>query len=279
MMLQNAAAVQQQGVVRIISLADQLMEMPLQSMMPSPEWHWYQSPEAWGNMETPQKMMGMADMQFMQMETPAEKPMMPGHNMCQADNSQLKVPESYIMPPEAVCTQMEPIAMESYLLPHRLFHSPEKASSEQVETPQLRENQIEVELRRCRSEERPRARDNGEALESPRSRVLDLDSIGPLMSPIVRCLASPTPTTPKRQCYVPETPSPDRMHCSWLQQAPPNPYAQPMPTAGLPWHYGTHAMGGLVPHEQVMPEFLQMNGMPCLAPHEGQMFGDMVVQQ
>lgn len=277
MMLQNAAAVQQ-GAVRIISLADQLTEMPLQSMtMPSPEWQWYQGPEAWGNMETPQKMMGLADMQFMQMETPAEKPMMPGHNMCQADESQLKVPESYMMPPEAICTQMETVPLESYVLPHRLFDSPEKASSEQGQTTPLREEHHCQ--RRARSEERrSTVLESGEAPESPRSRTQPQDSIGPLMSPTVRCLASPTPTTPKRQCYVPETPSPERMHCSWLQQAPALPYAQPMPTAGLPCYYGAHAMGGLVPHEQVMPDFLQMNVMPCLAPHEGQIFGDMVVQ-
>lgn len=247
----------QQGAVRI-SLADQLMEIPMQSAMPVQEWQWYQGGEAaWGMVETPQKgdIMGMVDMPFMALETPPDKPMMPGHTMSQQiydENGMLKVDDSYLgMPVES-----------SYMLPHRLFDSsPEKSDQGAI-------------LDFASSTSEATALDTGDSLtsaeraapESPRCRREKQDELGPLLSPSVqmspqyRGLATPTPATPKRACYVPETPSPDRMHCSWMHPSMP-PYMQPTPLGGLPWQYGAQAT------DHVMPEFLHMmSGVT----HEGQ---------
>jgi len=199
-------------------------------------------------------MMGMTDVQYMQMETPADKPMMPGHAMCQQmyDESVLKADDPYMG-----------IPMETFMLPHRLFEStPEKGEQGNM----LESSSNETPTMESGDDNSPDSGAQGSIPESPRSRTQPQDSIMPLMSPSVRCLASPTPTTPKRQCYVPETPSPDRMHCSWLQQ-PTLPYTQPAPLGGVPCYYGAQA------HDQVIPEFLQM--MPCMAHHEGQHFGDL----
>lgn len=246
----------QQGAVRI-SLADQLMDMPIQPSMPMQEWQWYPGAEAaWGMVETPQKLntMGMLDMQFMTMETPPDKPMMPGHTMSQQfydENGMLKVDDSYLGMP-----------VESCMLPHRLFESsPEKSDHGAI-------------LDFASSTSEATALDNCDTLssperiapESPRCRREKQDELGPLMSPQpglsphYRGLATPTPATPKRACYVPETPSPDRMHCSWMHPTMP-PYVQPTPLGGLPWHYGAQAT------DQVMPEFLHM--MSSMT-HEGQ---------
>jgi hypothetical protein len=255
------ASAAQQGVVRISladRLADQLMEvqMPMQAMQQCDYQcqYWYQAPEAWGSMETPQKMMGIADVHFMQMETPADKPLMPGHNVCiNNEDGTLKVDDSYSTMP-----------MESYMLPHRLFDSsPEKSDHFQDQLDGISpvgsdSTTVEGSI------------EGVKAPESPRSRSQE-DSVMPLMSPPLRCFGSPTPTTPKRQCYVPETPSPDRMHCSWMQQPPALPYAQAAPLAGLPHCFYGQALGGLPQgQEQVIAEFLPM--LPCVTPNEGQMF-------
>lgn len=229
----------------VISLADGLIPVVENSWTASSDCFWYQSTEApWGNMETPEKsaMMFMG----MEMETPPDKPLMPVTQPMFGDTYDLKVPvnETYMMPMDY-----------SAVLPHRLFDSsPEK--SEQTH------REATVEGGECPSQEVPEP-------QSPRQA-----DIMPLMSPPLHCLASPVPTTPKRQCYVPETPSPDRMHCSWMQQ-PPLPYGNPMPMAGsmagpMPtmWYSGQVQV-----HEQVVPEFMPM--MPCLAHADGTPFGDV----
>jgi len=255
----------QPGAVRI-SLADQLMEIPMQPAMPMQDWQlqgWYPGCEAaWGMIETPQKLnsMGMIDMPFMTMETP-DKPMMPGHTMSQQfvydENGMLKVDDSYLGMP-----------VESCMLPHRLFDSsPEKCDPGAI-----------LDFGSSSSIEAT-ASDNCDTLssperiapESPRCRREKQDELGPLMSPQpgtpglglsahYRGLATPTPATPKRACYVPETPSPDRMHLAWMHPTMP-PFVQPTPLGGLPWHYGAQAT------DQVMPEFLHM--MSSMT-HEGQ---------
>jgi hypothetical protein len=269
----------QPGVVRI-SLADQLMEIPVQPMMPpggGPEMYWFQQEAApWGNMETPQKasMMGM-DMQFMPMETPpnmADKAMMPGHNMCQPiyDDCMLKADDySLGMPMDA-----------AFMLPHRLFDS----------SPDKSEQGHMLESHSSNSVESGDCVEAPQAPASPRPRGETQDGLGPLMSPPAHCLASPTPMTPKRPCYVPETPSPDRMH--WLHQPtlPCGPYGlqqpagmpggmplgygltNPAPVGGLPCYYGAQAQDQVIP-----PEFLQMSQMmPSMIPvHEGAHFGEL----
>jgi len=245
-----------QGVVRI-SLADQLMEIPMQPMMPQvADWQWYQSPEApWGSMETPQKMADMQ--QFMAMEgiTP-DKLEMPGYQMY--DQSMMKADSSYSEMP-----------MEGYMLPHRLFDSsPEKSEplgldSSNSETTTLESSGGSPE-RDVKAPSSPRAQS-----APPKDSLMPLRSpcaFKPhMLSPNARCLASPTPKTPQRQCYMPETPSPDRMHMhasmpnSWLQQ-PTLPYGQPATFGGIPMNpmglYGQQA------HDSA---FLQMMaGMPSM---------------
>lgn len=257
---QSSVADSQASVVRI-SLADQLMEIPMQQM-PMADWQWYQGDQAsWGMIETPQKtnMMGMVDMQFMPMETPPDKPMMPGHAMCQQvydENGMMKVEDSYLGMP-----------MEFAMLPHRLFDSSPEKSDEGI-----------LDLHSGGDSEATAALENGNSTtcpeqsvpESPRSRPEKQDSLMPLMSPQpkmsppARGLATPTPATPKRPCYVPETPSPDRMHCSWTHPAAtmqPMSYVQPATLGPMAWNYGAQAT------EQVLPEFLHI--MNCMA-HEGQ---------
>jgi len=274
-------AASQQGVVRI-SLADQLMEIPMQPMMPpGPEMYWFQQEAPWGNMETPQKasMMGMdGNVHFMPMETPpnmADKQMMPVQNMCQPiyDECMLKADDySLGMPMDA-----------SYMLPHRLFETTPTKSDEgpMLETHSSHSSGDGVEA---------------QAPASPRPRLLrarsqDARTPKPVSSHL---MCSPTPTTPKRQCYVPETPSPDRMH--WLHQPttgcgpltmpipglqqpmpyglpqPAMPYGltQPAPLGGLPCYYGAQAQDQVMP-----PEFLQMSQMmPTMMPvHEGAQLG------
>jgi len=273
--LLSAQAMQQGSAVRI-SLADQLEHaplaqpmMPMQAVMP-PDWQWYQSPEAWGSMETPQKLMAMGDMQSMPMETPPDGPLkqfMPGHPMFPqgCDEATLK----------AMAMEMH---MESLMLPHRLFDSsPEKSErfDSVTQSHSLDSSNSESTTLKCAAH----------ALQSPRSRAPeDQDSMLPLMSPktlmspkMRHCMASPVPTTPKRPCYVPETPSPDRMHYMThqshaLSYAQPAPYTHP---GGLAGYYGGMAMGGLglQAHDQVIPEFLQMM-QPCIG-HEAHLFADM----
>lgn len=311
-------ATTQTGAVRI-SLADQLMEMPMQPMVPPPpEWQWYQSPEAmWGTMETPQKnpMMGMADPQFMMtMETPPDKPMMPGHSMTSQmydkdgmlkelqfmametptdptsfqqmyNDSMLKVP--MLGAPLGYGLDGMGMTMDYDLLPNRLFDSsPEK--SDHMNESHSSNSEVEGGETTQTADQVP---------GSPRSRPRTLtDSLlllkSPCMaSPNMRMFSSPMPATPKRPFYVPETPSPDRMHWSSMQSHA-LPYGQPAPNpnpaafSGLPWGcpLGGGPMGlpyGAQAHEQVIPEFLQMpfNGsqqiMPMMAHNELQPFGEL----
>jgi len=253
----QASAAAQPGAVRI-SLADQLMEMPMMSpqmMAPAPDCYWYQGPEAWGNMETPPKAF---DCQFMPMETP-DKTMMPGHmmQMPMYDEAAMKADYSFMNMP-----------VESDMLPHRLFDSSPDKSEQSLVLENNSSNSETTGLESGDSGNSPAAR---VAPASPRTRPFSADSLMPLMSPPPRflrtpipstpsaLLGTPIPSTPKRQCYVPETPSPERMHYSWLPQT--MPYAM---TAAHPWHYGVQAPA------QVIPEFMQL--MSCV-PHEGQNFG------
>lgn len=227
----------------------------MQPMMPQvADWQWYQSPEApWGSMETPQKMADMQ--QFMSMEgiTP-DKLEMPGYQMY--DQSMMKADGSYLEMP-----------MEGYMLPHRLFDSsPEKSEplgleSSNSETTTLESG--ESPERDVKAPVSPRA-----TSAPPRDSLMPLRSPSAfkphMLSPNARCLASPTPKTPQRQCYMPETPSPDRMHNSWLQQ-PTLPYGQPATFGGIPMnpmgYYGQQA------HDSA---FLQMMaGMPSICSQEG----------
>jgi len=241
----QAPVAAQPGAVRI-SLADQLMEMPMmtsQMMAPAPDCYWYPGPEAWGNMETPQKAF---DCQFMPMETP-DKTMMPGHmmQMPMYDEAAMKADYSFMNMP-----------VESDMLPHRLFDSSPEKSEQSLMLENNSSNSETTGLESGDSSNSPAVR---LAPASPRTRTFDADSLMPLMSPSPRFLGTPMPATPKRQCYVPETPSPERMHYSWLQ--PTMPYAM---TAAHPWHYGAQAQDPV--------EFMQM--MSCV-PHEGQNFGDL----
>lgn len=266
----------QHNAVRI-SLADQLtMENPMQQAalsMPA-EWQWQYGGEAvWGMVETPQK--NMFDMQFMPMETPPDASqkmsMMSGQAMCQPlydENGMMKVDDPYLGMP-----------VESYMhmIPNRLFEmTPEKSDPSAL-------LEIEGTTAAVESGDSPSSAGPERAEPaSPRCRPQeDEDSVMPLMSPqpqmsplSLRGLTTPTPATPKRPCYVPDTPSPDRNHYTnsnnpWAHAT--MPYMQPTPgitnnlLGGMPWHYGLQAT------DQVMPEFLHMmqSTMPCMA-HEGQ---------
>jgi hypothetical protein len=251
-----------------ISLADQLTEMPQMTamptdmhampalkMQPSPDCYWYPSMEAaWGNIETPQKssMMGM-EFQSMSMETPPDasmKLMMPDHTSLQQmyDDTALKA-DVYDMGAH----------MESQMLPHRLFDSTPEKSDQGFQYDSNSSNGGFQEHLGERSESPPSM--DRVAPMSPRPNTFKEDTLGPLKSPSARFLATPIADTPKRQCYVSETPSPDRMHCSWMQPA--MPYAHPALLGGLAWNYGSQA------HDEVVPEFLPM--MPCVH-HESQAF-------
>jgi len=293
-------AAPQLGAVRI-SLADQLMEMPMQMQpmaQPPPEWQWYQSPEAqWGTMETPQKnpIMGMGDPQFMMtMETPPDKPMMPGHSMTSQmydQNGMLKDMQFTAMETPTEPTSFQQMyndsmlknpmeygldsmgmSMDYALLPNRLFDS----------SPEKSEHINESHSSTIEHSDLGTARSPDQVPESPRSRPRTLaDSLlmlkSPCMaSPSMRMFSSPMPATPKRLFDVPETPSPDRMHWSAMQPHA-LPYGQlaphPASLSGLPW--GCPLYGPQV-HEQVIPEFLQMQQMmPMMAHNELQPFGEL----
>jgi len=305
-------AAPQVGAVRI-SLADQLMEMPMQPMVPPPpEWQWYQNPEAlWGTMETPQKnpMMGMDPQFMMTMETPPDKPMMPGHSMTSQmydkngmlkdvqfmameaptdptsfqqmyNDSMLKVPMDQVYGLDGMG-----MSMDYALLPNRLFDS----------SPEKSEHMNESHSSNSELEGGDTTQSADQVPESPRSRPRTLtDSLLMLKSP---CMASPSvrfnsalfsspmPATPKRPFYVPETPSPDRMHWSSMQPHA-LPYGQPAPLqhpaslGGLPWGaMGGCPLYGAQAHEQVIPEFLQMQQMmPMMNLNELQPFGELAPQ-
>lgn len=231
------------------------MEMPMmppQMMAPAPDCYWYPGAEAWGNMETPQKGY---DCQFMSMETPPDnKPMMPAHmmHMQMYDEATMKADYSFF-----------PMPVESDMLPHRLFDS----SPEKSDQGQMLENNSNSDT--TTTGDSP---DNKEAPASPRVRPRGEDSLMPLMSPPPKflghssdLLGTPIPTTPKRQYHVPETPSPDRMHCSWMQ--PTMPYAHPVLQGGLPWNYGAQQQ------DLVSPDFLQMMS---IVHQEGQVFDHQI---
>lgn len=275
----SAAATAQQGAVRI-SLADQLMEMPA-ATMPLPEWNWYPGVEAaWPMMETPQKnpMMGMCDQMFMTMETPPDAAMKMPQNPAFGqqpffDEGMLKAEDGFLnMPVES-------------MLPHRLFDSSPAKSDPNEALDNSEGCDIAGESSETSAnQEGAASMDKLEVPASPRCRIEKQDSLMPLMSPIPGMaqrglatptqfgLTTPTPATPKRPCYVPETPSPERLHINWPHPAS-MPYMQP-PLGALPyshplgmggWGYGTQAT------EQAIPEFLQMSQMmPMMPPAEGQ---------
>lgn len=236
-----------------------------QMMAPNPQCYWgYPGQEAWGTMETPQKAY---DCQFMPMETPPDAMKMPGagHMMQMAMYEEAAMKDYSFMVPA-----------ESDMLPHRLFDSsPEK--SEQGATLENENNSDTTTLESGDGSGSSPAEKGCLAPSSPRVRPRSEDSLMPLMSPPPHFMGTPIPTTPKRLFHVPETPSPDRMHCSWMQ---PNamanmPYHLPAPhggMGGLPWTYDAHGL------DQTLPEFLQMSGMmsgmPCGLP-EGQTFGEL----
>merc|ERR1719456_24998 len=99
----------------------------------------------------------MVDMQFMPMETPPDKPMMPGHTMCQQqvfDESMLKVEDSYLGMP-----------VESYMLPHRLFDSSPEKSEQGQHMLESRSSNSETTLESGDSAQSPEA----QVPQSPRS--------------------------------------------------------------------------------------------------------------
>jgi hypothetical protein len=141
------------------------------------------------------------------------------------------------------CDDYMAMPSESSMIPHRLFDSsPEKSDRGLCEVHSTHSETTTIE--------------STESLPSPCKVDAPMSPGRPskqreMMSPLVNYLRSPVPSTPKRPNYVPETPSPDRMHCSWIHptmnftQAA---YSQ----APMPWNLGMQA-----PHDQSIPEFLQ----------------------
>jgi hypothetical protein len=257
---------------------------------PSAWQQWYGGMETAWNVDTPQKdsFMWMGDMSLMYAETPDKLPMPGhlGHEMAQAhqswdmgllkatdelhqswDMAALKaagdMQQSWDMGTLEIADAMQPpleenhakmddaysiMPVEAEMIPKTLFDSsPEKSdqgkpldcSSSHSETT----NSGDGSPGPLRGVDEP---------ASPRPGSMARAALGllsPGLSPSVHSLASPVPTR-RPQCYVAETPSPDRMHydCSWTQ--PSMPFAQPTYSQPLmPWHVGP---------DQVIPEFMQM---------------------
>jgi hypothetical protein len=171
------------------------------------------------------------DMNFMAMEpleTP-DKQLMASHGLVQYagfDNI-YKACDDYMAMPS-----------ESSMIPHRLFDSsPEKSDRGLLEVRSTHSESTTVE--------------STESLLSPCKVDAPLSpgrqSKQHEMMPFFR---SPVPSTPKRLNFVPETPSPDRMHCSWMHPGLHFSQAAYSQTA-MPWNLGIQA------HDQAIPEFLQ----------------------
>lgn len=245
------------GAVRI-SLADQLWEMPYQATVesqvmanaPACAWPWYDE-SVWNNAETPKKMLEMQQ-QYMLMETP-DKLMMPFHGM---DTMQHACFGGLANVDESSVTMGMDMGMDSCIVPHKLFDIapvPEIPERCQVET---LSTQHEEELAEDGEPMLKSSNDSdGELSPRPASSPAEMLSLRSpslqLQSPSVSCLASPVPRTPKRQHYVPDTPSPSRMHFSWMH---------PCPTQSVnPWQLSAAAFSS---YQVMPPEFLQGQAMP-----------------
>jgi hypothetical protein len=239
------------GAVRI-SLADQLWELPFQSTASAPlcgAWPWYDE-SLWNNVETPEKMLEMQQ-QYMLMETP-DKLMMPFHGMDAAVHQACFGNQACFAASSE--EHFAPIAMDSCIVPHKLFDvSPALDNIEGFEGCQAVEavsTRVDTEIPETH-ESGPQTikESNGELSPRPASSQQELLSLkSPTLrfqSPSVGCLASPTPLTPRRQHYVPDTPSPSRMHFSWMQSS-------------APWQLSAAAFGS---YQAMPPEFLQGQSM------------------
>merc|ERR1712187_537880 len=131
---------------------------------------------------------------------------------------------------------------ETDIIPQRLFDS----TLEKCEAEYVFENQsMHDETKALVSDDStPSSSAEMNSPMSPRapSHLADMRS---LMSPSLRCLESPMLTTPKQKYYVPETPSPDRMHCLWKH--PTMAFSQP----AMPWQMGGQAAAAFQAHENV----------------------------
>jgi hypothetical protein len=176
--------------------------------------------------------MWMGDAQYAHFEYTPDKLPMPCHGDFNEpqDESILKASDTYLNMP-----------VETAMIPERLFDfSPEKS-----ERGHMLESSSSTTF------------DSGNSVGSPLSGVGELASPRTAkqphealsqLTPGLPCLASPVPT--KRPCYA-ETPSPDRMHCSWMNA--PTAYSQPPITQPfVPWHLSAPA------YDQVIPEFMSM---------------------
>merc|ERR1719183_1127992 len=180
---QPASTAQQSGVVRI-SLADQLMEMPSSTMVAaSPpacvSWPWYDMEAAWACMETPQRPH---EIQFMPLETPPEKPLMPSMGLLHQtyDENFLKVMDMY--------SQQGQLA-ESSMIPQRLFDSsPQKSEHEQFVQANIMHTETTGESGEGVSLSNPPVEVDPPASPRTTSQPYELAS---LLSPSLRCLASP----------------------------------------------------------------------------------------
>jgi len=270
------------GAVRI-SLADQLWEMPFQQSPANASnasevpvygaWPWYED-QLWNNVEfqnadfqnldfqTPEKMQMFAEMQqqyMLSMETPDKtSPMMPFHGLDAAHQGMA-----------GIMNVDDSAAMGDSIVPNKLFdfcavpETPEECqvvenNCSEIDAENLapsntavNQNGEVVSSKEASGELSPRPGSNQREMLSLRSPSLRSPSLQ-LQSPSVACLASPTPRTPKRQQYVPDTPSPSRMHFSWMQ--PPN-HVQ----SGYPWISSAAAFGAF---QASPPEFLQEHLMP-----------------
>merc|ERR1719162_1356191 len=118
----------------------------------------------------------------------------------------MKADDSYLAMPMDSCMSM---------LPHRLFEStPEKTAPGAILD--FGDHSSTSDAAAESGDSIRSAEVEATAPETPRSMQEKQDSVFPLMSPQPRMsppttlgLTTPTPATPKRQCYVPETPSPE----------------------------------------------------------------------
>jgi hypothetical protein len=231
---------QHQYAVRI-SLADQLMEKQYSAPVTAPSynaWSWYE--EAQWNTETPQKL---PEVNYMPLEQPMETPdkhLMACHGMMQYPSFEASkaFDEHMAMPSEAS------------MIPHRLFDStPEKCDRGLCEIRSMHSDSTTVE--------------SSESLPSPHKADAPMSPARPskphemMSSPSGYLQQSPIMSAPRRLNFVPETPSPERMHFSCMHPA--MHFSEATYEGGaLPWHLGMQG------HDQVIPEFLQ--AMPYTGP-------------
>jgi hypothetical protein len=240
------------GAVRI-SLADQLWELPFQSTASTPlcgAWPWYDE-SLWNNVETPEKMLEMQQ-QYMLMDTP-EKLMMPFQGM-------EEVHQAWFGNLANGEDNFAPMAKDSCIVPRELPFDvapvlDNMGGFEGCQAVEPVSTQVDIVIPETHESE-PQAikESNGELSPRPASSQPELLSLkSPTLrfqSPSVGCLASPTPQTPKRQHYVPDTPSPSRMHFSWMQPC--------QMQSSAPWQLSAAAFGS---YQAMPPEFLQGQSM------------------